>query len=90
MAALGSRVQDTAKRIFQKKYVILRTQNTVDYFSKIGGTSVSSCDFSKVIIFVRGSLCDYLIWELKKLAVSLLHCLWAALKQDAIGSMIAT
>ena len=60
--------------ISKEKNVILHTQNIVNYFSKIGGTSASNCDFAKVIIFVRGSHCDYLLWELKKLAVPLLHC----------------
>jgi hypothetical protein len=84
----GSKIQQN--KCFKRKNVILCTQNIVNYFSKIGGTSVSNCDFSIVIIFARGSHCDYLLWELKKLAVPLLHYLWAALTQDAIGSMIAT
>ena len=52
----GSKIQQN--EYFKRKNVILRTQNIVNYFSKIGGTSASNCDFVKVIIFVRGSNCD--------------------------------
>jgi len=76
--------------ISKAKMWFFTLKNIVNYFNKTGGTSVSNSDFSKVIIFVKGSHCDYLLSEMKKLAVTLLHCLWAALTQDAVGSMITT
>jgi hypothetical protein len=85
----GYKIQQN--KYFKTKNVILRTQNIVNYLSKIGVISASNCDFAKVIIFLRGSHCHYLLWELEKPAFPLLRCLRAALTQDdAIGSLNAT